>query len=226
MQRSAREKGEQEEAVFTEGAAEPAASSGPVSEEVAGPSNKEVQLTQAEGGSSDLTPGESLTAGQVTPAVGVPSGEEQASRPSLGLDAALFGSWAEATEGVAEASTLVQPDWASMEFSDGMEDVGSDPEQDMGEGGRLSGTGVTTEAEGATEERRIKRSRLERGREFDLLTVGDIIGTREIEVEGARAVHTLGEDCLQWDGGTREEEGWTQVVARRVRTGAGRGGGG
>ncbi|KAG7329406.1 hypothetical protein KOW79_007580 [Hemibagrus wyckioides] len=96
-----------------------------------------------------------------------------------------------------------------------MEDVGSDPEQDMGEGGRLSGSGATTEAEGATEERRTKRSRLERGREFDLLTAGDIIGTREIEVEGARAVHTLGEDCLQRDGGTREEEGWTQVVARR-----------
>ncbi|KAG7329405.1 hypothetical protein KOW79_007579 [Hemibagrus wyckioides] len=142
----AREKGE--EAVFTEGAAEPAASSGPVSEEVAGPSGKEVRLTQAEGGSSDLTPGESLTAGQVTPAVGAPSGEEQASWPGLGLEAGLFGSLAEATEGVAEASTLVRPDWASMEFSDGMEDVGSDPEQDMGEGGRLSGTGATTEVEG------------------------------------------------------------------------------
>ncbi|KAG7329401.1 hypothetical protein KOW79_007575 [Hemibagrus wyckioides] len=40
----AREKGE--EAVFTEGAAEPAASSGPVSEEVAGPSGKEVRIQQ------------------------------------------------------------------------------------------------------------------------------------------------------------------------------------
>ncbi|KAG7329407.1 hypothetical protein KOW79_007581 [Hemibagrus wyckioides] len=108
-----------------------------------------------QGGSSDLTPGESLTAGQ-----------------------------AEATEGVAEASTLVRPDWASMEFSDGMEDVGSDPEQDMGEGGRLSGSGATTEAEGATEERRTKRSRLERGRELDLLTAGDII-------EGAAIGHDL-----------------------------------
>ncbi|KAG7329403.1 hypothetical protein KOW79_007577 [Hemibagrus wyckioides] len=97
MTLSAREKGE--EAVFTEGAAEPAASSGPVSEEVAGPSGKEVRLTQAEGGSSDLTPGESLTAGQVTPAVGAPSGEEQASWPGLGLEAGLFGIWAEATEG-------------------------------------------------------------------------------------------------------------------------------
>ncbi|KAG7329779.1 hypothetical protein KOW79_006001 [Hemibagrus wyckioides] len=164
---SAWQKGEQEEALLAEGAAEPVAPSGPVSEEAAGPSNKEVQPMQAEGGSSDLTLGESL--------------------PSL-----------------------VQPDWASMEFSDGMENEGSDPEQDVGEGGRFSGSGCTREAEGVMEERRIQRSPLERGWQFDLLTAENIAGTREIEAEGAqgaRVVDALREDCLEQDEGTREEKG-------------------
>ncbi|KAG7314037.1 hypothetical protein KOW79_022533 [Hemibagrus wyckioides] len=91
----------------------------------------------------------------------------EAVEPNTQQSAWMPVSW---TEGLEATHSPAPPNWASMDFSDGLEQGILDQELEEEGAGPLDG-GRTRSADGVSEERNPKRSCQERRREFDLLGI-------------------------------------------------------
>ncbi|KAK3566663.1 hypothetical protein QTP86_002377 [Hemibagrus guttatus] len=190
---------------------------------------QEAEASEGEGGLLDeARPSEAATSDLLS------SGLELELEPSIQPSAWTPMSWADTLEGLEEMPGPAWPDWSSMEFPDIVEQGGSPQESE--EGGARPAEGQTRPAEGVPEERNPKRTRREGRREFNLLTLEERKGMMELggeaslELVGGASLELVGGASQGEEGGgqegrAREEEGWTQVRARRARTQAGGGGG-
>lgn len=136
-------------------------------------------------------------------------------------------SWAEALDGLEASPSRAQTNWATMVFSNDLEESNLSQEQQMVEeaGPSCSDPGKQS---AAAIERGQKRSRFVDNREFELCAVEET-GTEECEgeeVQGGRKrpTHFVTDGPGVSCGAVGiEEERWTQVRARRARGTTGKG---
>ncbi|KAK3566659.1 hypothetical protein QTP86_002022 [Hemibagrus guttatus] len=112
-------------------------------------------------------------------------------------------SWPEILEGQQETPRAVQPDWALMDFSDGLEEEGeSEQELDrVGKAGRPKG-GQIRAADLTADDRVPKRARPEVVREFEIMAVVEAAPTG-VESEERGDYSQVGADNLGQPGGGR-----------------------
>ncbi|KAK3520913.1 hypothetical protein QTP86_016826 [Hemibagrus guttatus] len=134
----------------------------------------------------------------------------------------------EILEGQQETPRAVQPDWALMDFSDGLEEEGeSEQELDrVGEAGRPKG-GQIRATDLTADDRVPKRAHPEVVREFEIMAVVEAVPTG-VESEERGDYSQVGADNLGQPGGggevcSQDEEGWTRVLARKTRSSGGKG---
>ncbi|KAK2863736.1 hypothetical protein Q7C36_002890 [Tachysurus vachellii] len=143
-------------------------------------------------------------------------------------------SWAEAEEEQPPSPRLVRPEWAFTESSEDSEEVDSEQDSEMDSESNPFRGGQIRAAEAALEERRSKRSRKEDSCLFGLTAVTDCndpgAGGEGSQVGvGGHPQVLLGDTGGgsgegEGMGKVQEEGGWTQVLARRVKKGGGKGG--
>lgn len=134
-------------------------------------------------------------------------------------------SWAEDLEQLEAIVTTAQPDWALMDIANRLQTEEMD--QELGDPTARSTGQQVRAADTPAEEKGPKRACIGQGRTFDSLTMekGDFVAD---EINASKRSPSLGpgepgEEKDPQDVSMGDEEGWSQILSRKVRPPVGRG---